>query len=448
MNAMTTQITGLAEEVGKFAAGVDLDELPAGVIEQLLSWLDYTLGISRAGFGMVQPLSVPYVSISGGSGSTQWVAGTAGGAEHVAFANAMAAHARGQDDFLQSAQLHGGAVIVPAVLAMAELLNSPGRDVVAALAVGYQVGGALAAPATTATGPRGLRGTPIFGPLAAAAACARLAGATPHQLAVAIGLAAQSGSGFNQPNIDGTSEWRLQPAMASQSGVRSARLAMLGAQASPFTLEGAAGFYAAICGADVDPDSVIRAVRGDWLMSQTRIKALPVCGMNQGPAASAIALFEDERRAVDFASVRLELRSDEIDFPGIAGRGPFSGPGAALMSSAYVVSTALLTGTVTWASLERPPRDDIMELTARVELARNDDLPELGNVLTTVTADGRRRSIETIMPSGELDREIRRGILQRVAEEIADPRVASDAREAAVLALPDAPSVVELITTV
>jgi 2-methylcitrate dehydratase PrpD len=64
-------------------------------------------------------------------------------AEHAAFANAMLAHSDETDDSHAPSQCHPGCSIVPSALAMAEKQGVSGAELLAAVALGYDVGSRL-----------------------------------------------------------------------------------------------------------------------------------------------------------------------------------------------------------------------------------------------------------------------------------------------------------------
>jgi len=116
----------------------------------------------------------------------------------AAFANAVMGHGLVRQDMHPGSISHLGIVVIPALLAVAETGAVTGRDFVAAMVAGYEVGGQVG----RALMDRGIaaihRPTGITGSIAAAAACARLMGVPVDGIANAVALAANSTSGFNQ----------------------------------------------------------------------------------------------------------------------------------------------------------------------------------------------------------------------------------------------------------
>ena len=149
-------------------------------------------------------------------------------AADAAMVNGTASHAFELDDY-HNAKLHPGAVVIPAVLAMAEEHAVSGERLVTAIAAGYEVmiRSSLALNPSAAR-LRGWHLTGACGPFGAAAACAVLLGLDAERTAWALGLAGTQGAGLWAFNADGAMSKRLHAGKAAHSGVLAAELAALG----------------------------------------------------------------------------------------------------------------------------------------------------------------------------------------------------------------------------
>src|SRR5664279_3694998 len=96
----------LAQEIGRYAAGVRFKDLPDDVVEKLKICLYFNLGISLAGQPLVgtalRGVSTMIASADG-PGARTFVSGLRLTPPDAAFANALMMHARAQDDFQHSA---------------------------------------------------------------------------------------------------------------------------------------------------------------------------------------------------------------------------------------------------------------------------------------------------------------------------------------------------------
>lgn len=166
-----------------------------------------------------------------GSGRRSTVAG-------AALANAALFHGRAQEDTCGVA--HFGAILLPLLTALVERGEGRIEDFLPALVAGYEVGGALEAAYSPLTTAAGLRASPLYGTVAAAAAAARLWRLPEDRTAAALANAASFAGGILQSFGDGTDEWRYQVGMAGRNGLAAATLAASGSVSAAGAFEGAA----------------------------------------------------------------------------------------------------------------------------------------------------------------------------------------------------------------
>lgn len=171
----------------------------------------------------------------------------------AAFANG-ASHAIELDDVHMASIIHGGIVICPAALAVAEHLGADGKKLIEALVVGfdvaYRIGEAIAKthyPLWHSTGT-----VAIFG---AAAAAAKLYGLNEEQTCWALGNAASQAAGIWEYLKMGDDTKLLHSGKAAMNGVLAASLARHGFTGSDTGIEGERGFIATMSGAD-QPEQV------------------------------------------------------------------------------------------------------------------------------------------------------------------------------------------------
>jgi len=159
----------------------------------------------------------------------------------AAFANAVMGHGLVREDMHAGSISHLGIVVWPALLALAQYRRVAGRDFIAAAVAGYEVGGKVGRAVMDAEVARIHRPTGITGPLAAAAAGARLLGLNIEQTTSALALGANVTVGFNQWAHTGGSEMFFHAGFAARDALTAVRLAQAGAFASPSALDGEAG---------------------------------------------------------------------------------------------------------------------------------------------------------------------------------------------------------------
>lgn len=172
--------------------------------------------------------------------------GVAASVTDAAWANGSLAHLL---DFDDTGFSHPTACLLPVALALGELTDASGEDVVVAMALGYEVFERLAACGRSyepVLYRRGYHPTSIWGCPAAAAVAARLLGLECSQVQVALGIAASSSSGLTQQF--GTPAKGLNAGNAARAGVTAALLAAEGYVGDEAVLSGPYGLFAAVFG--------------------------------------------------------------------------------------------------------------------------------------------------------------------------------------------------------
>ena len=195
--------------------------------------------------------------------------------ESAALINGIAAHVLDYDDVALDG--HPSGALVPAILAQAEASQSSGAEMLVAYVAGYEVWAELLAREPVPLHRKGWHPTAVLGPIAAAAACAKLRRLDAERTATAIAIAASMTGGV-VANF-GTMTKSFQVGRAAQSGVIAARLAAAGLTASLDALEHPAGLLMAL---SVQGDALLDrpfAAAKEWhiLHEGLSIKRYPIC---------------------------------------------------------------------------------------------------------------------------------------------------------------------------
>src|SRR5262249_42062468 len=172
---------------------------------------------------------------------------------------------------------HPSTLWVPAILAEGEALAAPGSAMIAAYVAGYEIWAEISRRDAGHHHRKGWHPTGIFGPIAAAAACARLRNLDAEKATMAVALAASQAGGLTA-NF-GTMTKPFHAGRAAYAGVVSARLAELGFTASADAIEHPQGFLSAASPeGDADRDTA-PALGRDWHIVKNRlsIKKSPAC---------------------------------------------------------------------------------------------------------------------------------------------------------------------------
>ena len=264
----------------------------------------------------------------------------------AAFANAVMAHGLVREDMHSGSISHLGIVVLPALLALSQAQRVSGAEFIAAAVVGYEVGAQVGRAVMDADIARIHRPTGITGPIAAAAASARLLGLTVSATTSALALGTNATAGFNQWAHTGGSEMFFHAGFAARNGMTAARLAAAGAFASPSALEGEAGLFAALGKPKAGQQMALFADRPEIL--SVYHKPVPACNFAQTPSLAALALARSATLpAQRILAITVRVPRAGARYPGCDYRGPFAHILQAKMSIQYNVAAALLLGSMT-----------------------------------------------------------------------------------------------------
>lgn len=169
---------------------------------------------------------------------------------------AVRSHADDLDDVHYPSLTHPGSVMWPVALTLGSETGACVRDVAAALALGYEVTARLGACLKS---QHGLHSTGTAGSAGAAACASVLLGLPVPGLADAIAHAVSASGGLGQAVVEASGTRAFHRASAASIGVLAARLRADGLTASRAVLEGQAGLWALLPGAD--PAALLAADR-------------------------------------------------------------------------------------------------------------------------------------------------------------------------------------------
>lgn len=313
----------------------------------------------------------------------------------AALIGSAAAHALDLDDYAFAN--HTSAVLVPPILAEAEVVCASGAGMIDAYLAGFEVWSVLARREKDYMQAAGWHPTGLYGPVGAAAALCRLRGMPADQTRNALGLAAAAGGGV-MDNF-GTQAKPYQAARAARAGVTAVRRALAGLDAGPNALDGRGGFLQTISpNGRVDRASPASELGSDWYMAAhgLNIKRYPVVGAAQRCVDAALQVRADH--AFDPAAIhRVIARISEAHSSVMQFRLP-SDAMQAKFSLEFAVAAALSFGRLSLAEMRDAcvQNSDMQALMQRVERSEgpdDDPIYPVGarhDTVSVVLADGTR----------------------------------------------------------
>lgn len=364
----------LARQLGEHYSRLRLEQVPAPVIEKAkLVILD---GLANGVEGWNTPISREVRAFTRmlenpRSRATVWADGYHASHLDAIFANTTLIHSLLHDDSLPGTSTHGGSMILPASFTLGEETGASGERALLAVIVGYDVQGRMGCMYKVA-GPvvaRGHRGSPVFGPIATAAASAVILGLDGERFAAALNLASNFSGGLLECQEQGSSEYRYQNAHAARSGVLAALLARQGTPVAGSTLDGRYGFIRVFAGLEEAPAEIAADLGERYEILRAMRKPYPTCGNNIRIARTLQQAFK--RRGVshkDVAGVRLRVNPQTKHYPGCDYKGPFQTLSQALMSTQFAVGSIARHGRLDARSYEHIDDPDVAGIAANVEL--------------------------------------------------------------------------------
>ena len=192
--------------------------------------------------------------------------------DRAARVNALASDAAASDDSDMRSIAHIGTIVSTTGVAMAEKLDSSGRELLAAMVLGYEVAGRVDEALTPGRMQRGFHGSvsTIFG---GAVTAGRLLGLDAAHMAQAIAIAATSAGGMAIA-ADTSCAREYHAGLAAQLGIQAALAAQGGFEAELNVLESPRGFFDAFNGQAVD--EVSQELGESWdIVTDMAVKLIP-----------------------------------------------------------------------------------------------------------------------------------------------------------------------------
>jgi 2-methylcitrate dehydratase PrpD len=288
---VTSASTGrsLAAILGRFAAETPTDGVPALALERAQMCVASTLASAACGHMIESTRMVRSVetSCSQGGSAEVWFSGERLPPDRAARVNAMASDSAASDDSDLRSIAHIGTIATAVGLAIGQARGSAGRDVLAAMAVGYEIAGRIDEALTPGRNQRGFHGSAstVF---AAGVTTARLMGCDAAQMTHTIALCASSACGLYIA-ADSSYAREYHAGLAAMLGTQAALAGRAGFTSEAAVLESKRGFFEAFNGQAVE--AVAQDLGDSWdIATDMAIKLMPGAHPYHAIAQAAIEL--------------------------------------------------------------------------------------------------------------------------------------------------------------
>jgi 2-methylcitrate dehydratase PrpD len=310
MTAASTQMRdeplGETAELAAFATRLRFEQLPADVVDKAKTCIRDALACCL--FGVTLPWTRMLIeeAIEEGGHPRAGVIGSTlrtsvGQAVSI---GATAGHGFELDDIHAAAHLHAGSLAVPVALALAELAPATtGRELIAAVVAGYEVGLRVGLAATGALFMRGHHFQATCGAFVAVATAVNLLRLSDAAARHAFGIAGSLADGLMSAQ-EGAMVKRLHAGHAAEMGLRGAMLARRGFTGIPDILEAPyGGFLSTLSGAP-DFSWLTRGLGTQWEMRKVGFKPYATAASIHSPLGLLDALMrENDLAAHDIARI-------------------------------------------------------------------------------------------------------------------------------------------------
>ncbi len=319
----------------------------------------------------------------------------------AALVNGTAAHGEDYDDTFEGGPVHAGAVVVPAVLAVAEQRGLSGTAVMRGIAIGTEIMCRLSLVAPQATHKAGFHPTAIFGAPAAAAAVSAALGLNEETIARALGISGSLASGIIEYLADGSSTKRLHAGAAAQSGIRAALLAEAGFTGPVTVFEGSHGLYKAFAPSKTpDFGRLLDGLGERWILETLAFKPYACGTMTQPFVDCAIRLAREGVKVDDIVSITCKVGEGTVHrlWEPLAEKHRPPNGYAGKFSTPYCMAVGFLSGEAGLGQFtdERAHDAEVRRLAAKIsyEINPDDEYPRnFSGHLRAVLADGTVREL-------------------------------------------------------
>lgn len=400
----------LAQELADFTIRTSFDDLPGQAVEHAAMLVASTFASAALGSTLESARIVREIEIDRGgrAESTIWFSGGPRvPIQAAARANALASDAAASDDSDLRTIVHQGTTACACALAVAETTDASGRDLLAAIVLGYEIAGRFSTAMLHGYKEKGFHNS-IIAAFAGTVAATRLMRLPREQTANAIALTATSVGGISAAaNTSCVREY--DAGNAAMLAIEAARAAARGFTAEPAILEMKGGYFD-LYGGRSDVAAMTRDLGRRWcILDHLGIKLVPggtpYHAIAEAAAAAAIAgdMAPEDVVAIDVAR------------PGYQGFGYAHTPTDLIgiaHSPAYFAAAGVADRRYGWEhALPKKIGDPrIRALLPRVRLVAppTEDLDRFqsGAVVTIETRDGKRHTSTIHAPRGAASRGI------------------------------------------
>ncbi|MFH1124656.1 MAG: MmgE/PrpD family protein [Pseudomonadota bacterium] len=383
---------GETKKLAEYAATVQFDQLPGNVVERakmvFLDTLGVIIGASKFKTGQIITSFVH--SLGGVPEATVIGSDVRTSAVNAALANGTMAHDLELDDIHLASCTHAAAVLVPALLAVAEKAGCSGKDLINALVLAYDIECRISlALDSSLQYARAFHPTSVCGTFGAAAGAAKILGLDDVRHAYCLGLAGSQACGLNAWENEPDHYMKsFQTGVPARNGVTAALLSAIGFKAAPNVLDGKFNIFDAFSGS-YSFSALTDQLGESYEIMRTAIKRYACCRYIHASLDAMFEVLKEERLTANQIKEMI-VHISETGAPIVDRNELYT------HNCQYTLAAAAIYGEVSRKqySMERRGDPEILSLADRITVIGDKVLeevyPELwGSIVEIFTVDGR-----------------------------------------------------------
>lgn len=387
------------EELSQFIVDLRFEDLSTPVVDlakkSLLDWIGVATGAARA---PAVEILIDVLDV-GGTEKQSSILGrnVKTTAMYAALVNGTMSHVLDYDDAHSVVRTHPSAPLVPALLAVAEHLALPGRQLITALVAGLEATIRIGFALGRRYYEKGWHATSVLGRIGTAAGVAGLLDLTVEQTSLALGIAATQAGGVR--DVFGTMCKSFHAGKASMDGLLSVLLARKNFSGPLNLLNPDAGF-ARVFSDEYDPSFIVDGLGIEYRALENSFKPYAACLLTHPVVDGLINLKMEyglEAGLIDGIEVFVNpfnVRVAGNPEPRDGTEAKFSIQAAAALASIYGKATnSVFTN-------ERINDPAVRALMAKVKPVVKCDLAETEAILVVRLTNGKEHNIHVTVPKG------------------------------------------------
>ncbi len=307
----------ISQRIADFALSLEYENIPSSVLEHGRLLLLDTFGVALSCKDLAHAHSIKQALLGMGSvgHSSLWASPDKVQLADAVLYNASLIHGADYDDTHVGGIVHPSAAVVSTALAVGEYVGASGREMMAAIVVGWEVIVRLALAAKGRFHDVGYHGTGIVAPFAAVCVAARLMKLSNDTLVNALGICGSQAAALQEFLRDGSWVKKIHPGWAGHSAIYALMMAREGFTGPRAVFEGDFGLWKTHIGAVDGLDEEMTDFSEVWHTPEITFKLYPVCHMTHSFIDCVLELKRKHNfSADDIASVecRIEPRCYHI----------------------------------------------------------------------------------------------------------------------------------------